>query len=272
MSATHLIVGAGKMGGSLIRGWLENGTVNAKRLAIVDPHLGTDAVYAVEKGARHIDEPHDIPNTVKVVLLAVKPQMVSEIAKSIAGYIPPNALVISIMAGTSIAQIERMFGARPIIRAMPNTPSSIGEGITAITGPAGLDPAHLDTAEQLLSAVGIVRRVETEALINSVTAISGSGPAYIFHLCEALELAAKDVGLPKDLAPEFARQTIIGAAALLAQSDETPETLRRNVTSPNGTTQAALDVLMAEDGLAALMRRAAQAALKRAEELAQDED
>ena len=266
MGQTHLIIGAGKMGGALIRGWLEAGTVSARKLAILDPHLGTDAVYAVEKGAAHIENTSDIPDTVHTILLAVKPQMVTEIGGRLDGALPAKARLISVLAGTSVAELTRLFGERPIIRAMPNTPASIGAGITAITG--DVSDTDMEVAETLLAAVGEVIRVESENQIDAVTAISGSGPAYVFYMCEALEAAAKRLGLPDEKAAAFARQTIIGAAALLKDSDAPADVLRKNVTSPNGTTQAALDVLMDTDGLAPLMSKATRAAYKRAEDLA----
>ncbi len=266
MSATHLIIGAGKMGGALIRGWLDAGTVPPRKLAVFDPYPGHDAVYAIEKGAAHISRPEETPDTIDTVLLAVKPQMAAEIAQQISGAIPSGARLISVLAGTSIAELSRLFGERPIIRAMPNTPASIGEGMTAITGEVA--EADMVMAETLLAAVGKVIRVDNENQINAVTAISGSGPAYVFLLCEALEAAAKDLGLPKESASDFARQTLIGAAGLLKASPEPADQLRKNVTSPNGTTQAALEVLMDAEGLPPLMIKACRAAYKRAEALA----
>lgn len=270
MAVTHLIIGAGKMGGSLIAGWLEADIIKAGSLAILDPYPAQDAQTAIKDGAQHITEPSDIPASITTILLAIKPQMVADIGPKIAPYIPKNALIISILAGTTLSTLENIFGVRPLIRAMPNTPAAIGAGITAITQKTGQDEAHLETAETLLSASGIVHRVENETLINAVTAVSGSGPAYIFYFCEALEAAALKVGLGERLAPEFARQTIIGAAKLLEQSDLPPAQLRKNVTSPNGTTQAALDELMSKNGLTPLMGSAVRAAFNRAKDLAKD--
>jgi len=259
------------MGGSLLSGWLEAGIITAKSLAILDPHPAEAAQEAIKNGAQHVTELSDIPETITTILLGIKPQMVADIGPQIAPYIPDGALIISILAGTSLSTLESIFGtSRPIIRAMPNTPAAIGAGITAITAKAGQDTVHLETAEQLLSASGTVHRVENETLINAVTAVSGSGPAYIFHFCEALEAAALKVGLDATLAPEFARQTIIGAAKLLEQSELPPAQLRKNVTSPNGTTQAALDELMNENGLTPLMISAVRAAFNRAKELAKN--
>ena len=270
MAVTHLIIGAGKMGGSLISGWLEAGIVDAKSLAIIDPYPGQAAKTAIKNGALHVDESAKIPATITTILLAIKPQMVEEIGPKIAAHIPKEALLISILAGTSLATLEKIFGKRPLIRAMPNTPAALGAGITAITPKMRQDEIHLITAETLLSASGMVRRVDNEMLINAVTAVSGSGPAYIFYFCEALESAALKTGLNETQAAEFARQTIIGAAKLLEQSDLPPAELRKNVTSPNGTTQAALDELMDENGLTPLMLRTVRAAFNRAKALSKD--
>jgi len=268
MSATHLIIGAGKMGSALITGWLDSELIPPKALAILDPHPSNEAKAAMKQGARHITELHNIPKSITTILLAIKPQMVRDVGPQIAAHLPANALIISILAGTTLSELSQVFGMRPLIRAMPNTPAAIGAGITAITAPIGQDETHLKIAETLLSASGAVYRVENELLINAVTAVSGSGPAYIFHLCEAMEAAGLKIGLDATLAPIFARQTIIGAAKLLEQSALPPSQLRQNVTSPNGTTQAALDELMNENGLTPLMIKAVRAAFMRAKELA----
>ena len=181
-----------------------------------------------------------------------------------------NTLIISILAGTSLASLQDTFKAQSLIRAMPNTPAAIGKGITAYTKGPNVSEAQTKMTETLLAAGGKVHHVPNEHLIDVVTAVSGSGPAYIFHMAEALEAAAIKIGLPEALAPDFARQTIIGAAGLLESSDDTSAQLRQNVTSPNGTTQAALDVLMGMEGLPPLMRDTVQAALRRAKELAEN--
>ena len=257
------------MGGALLRGWLAGGVIKPAQLVILDPKPGEAAKEAISSGAAHITQASDIPASVTTVLLGIKPQMARDFAKTAKAHIPKSALLISILAGTSIAELSELFGARPIIRAMPNTPAAIGKGITAIAAGRSVKPAHIDTAKSLLSAAGAVHLVAREDLIDAVTAISGSGPAYIFHMCEALEAAAIRLGLPDELAADFARQTIIGAGALLEDSEDSPKTLRQNVTSPNGTTQAALDVLMADgNGLRAVMGKACKAAYERAKQLA----
>ncbi len=267
MALTHLIIGAGNMGGSLLSGWLRDGLVSRRNVAILDPRPGTEAVYAIERGAKHIRSADDIPKSVKVVLLAIKPQMFADLRGTIGERLPKGATLISIMAGITLADLQACAPQCEVIRAMPNTPASIGRGITGYVANEDVLPETLADAEALLGACGEVVRVETDALINAVTAISGSGPAYVFHLCEALASAGKAVGLAPETAAKLARQTVIGASALLDESESSPAALREAVTSPGGTTQAALDVLMGDDGMTQLMRRAAKAALERSREL-----
>ena len=268
MAVTHLLIGAGKMGGALLNGWLEDGIVSPRKLAILDPSPGAQAVFAIERGAKHITRLQDIPKSVQTVLLAIKPQLFAEIGKDLGAALPVNTLIVSILAGTSLRRLDEAFDGRVVIRAMPNTPAAIGAGISAIYVDPNVAAEKIEAAEALLKPGGEVVRVDSEAALNAVTAVSGSGPAYVFHLVEALEAGARDLGLPKDVAAKLARQTVIGAAKLLDESDEQPETLRKNVTSPNGTTQAALDVLMGEDGgLSRMMILTARAAFARAKEL-----
>jgi pyrroline-5-carboxylate reductase len=270
MSVDYLVVGAGRMGGALISGWLsaKGGAISAQQLLIVEPKPQGAAKAAIEAGARHIDPTKDAEafSQVGTVLLAIKPQAVADIAPVIAPHLPAGALVISILAGTSIKELSDLFPAQNIIRAMPNTPAAVGAGITAFTCTENVSAAQKRTAQKLLAVGGAVHEVESEHLIDVVTAVSGSGPAYVFHMAEALEAAAIKIGLPEEIAPQFARQTIIGAAALLEGSDRPANELRQAVTSPNGTTQAALDILM--PNLPALMRDTVKAALTRAKELA----
>ncbi len=256
------------MGGALISGWLETKILKAKNLLILDPSPGLEAQMAIKAGATHIKKPSKKISTVDYVLLAIKPQSFSDLANDIEKHLGKDVTVISILAGTSLDSLQSSFPERSIIRAMPNTPASIGMGITAFTKGSGVSAKQEKMTVSLLSAVGQAHHVANEHLIDVVTAISGSGPAYIFHMAEALEAAALNIGLPPELAPIFARQTVIGAAGLLSETDFPATELRQNVTSPNGTTAAALDVLMDVNGLAALMRETTQAALKRAKELA----
>jgi len=265
---THLVVGAGKMGGALLEGWIASKAITPKQLIILDPHPGEAAKTAIEAGALHLSEPSKKLFSVNYLLLAIKPQMFGKLTPAIAKELSEDVLIISILAGTSLASLQDIFKTQSLIRAMPNTPAAIGKGITAYTKGPNVSAAQTKMTETLLAAGGKVHHVANEHLIDVVTAVSGSGPAYVFHMVEALEAAAVKIGLPEDLAPDFARQTIIGAAGLLETSDETASTLRQNVTSPNGTTQAALDVLMGLEGLPLLMRETVQAALRRAKELA----
>lgn len=267
MAATHLLVGAGKMGGALLAGWLESGLVAPRKIVILDPTPGAQAIYAIERGAKHITSVDEIPKSIQIVLLGIKPQLFDTIAEPLAAALPPQAVILSVLAGTSLRKLNAAFGGRVVIRSMPNTPAAIGAGISAIYADTNVVETSLIDAENLLKPGGDVVRVESEAALNAVTAISGSGPAYIFHLVEAMEAGAKDLGLPSDVAAQLARQTVIGSAKLLEASEETPATLRRNVTSPNGTTQAALDVLMAEAGLSKLILATVRAAFARAKQL-----
>ncbi len=269
MAATHLLVGAGKMGGALLNGWLEAGLISPKKIAILDPNPGPEAVFAIERGAKHITKAQDIPKSVQTVLLAVKPQMFDRLGPELGVSLSPKAKIISILAGTSLRKLNSAFDGRVVVRVMPNTPASIGAGISAIFAGPALPSDIIEETEALLKPGGDVVRVESEAALNAVTAVSGSGPAYVFHLVEALEAGALALDLPQEIATKLARQTIIGAAKLLEASEEGPETLRKNVTSPNGTTQAALDVLMGEDGgLSKMMIATVRAAFARAKELA----
>jgi pyrroline-5-carboxylate reductase len=202
------------------------------------------------------------------VVLAIKPQMLDAAAPALARLFGADSLLISILAGKTMANLGARLPARAIVRAMPNTPASIGRGITGAFASEATSPAQRAQADFLLGGVGAVEWVDSESLIDAVTAISGSGPAYVFHLVEALAQAGAALGLPDDLALRLARATVEGSGELLHLSPEiTAEILRKNVTSPGGTTQAALDVLMAPEGLAALMARATAAAARRAGEL-----
>lgn len=264
----YLVVGAGRMGGALLAGWLNDSVsgVIPEHLYIIDPHMGEDAKAAIQAGATEITAEQKVMGKIDVVLLAIKPQAFDAIAPVIAEKLPQGALVISILAGTTIDALTHAFPNQNIVRAMPNTPAAVGSGMTAFTCTDKVSERQARTAERLLKAGGKVQEVENEHMIDVVTAVSGSGPAYVFHMVEALEAAAIEAGLPSDLAPEFARQTIVGAGALLGGTQAAASELRVAVTSPNGTTQAALDVLMPE--LPALMRETVKAALKRAKELA----
>ena len=258
-----VLLGCGKMGSAMLQGWLAQGLPPAS-VWVIDPYpsewLGSSGV--------HLNE--TLPSKPAIVLVAVKPQMMAEALPTLSAMGNGDTLFVSVAAGITLAYFEEMLGAdTPIVRAMPNTPAAIAQGITAIVGNAAAGAAALDEAEVLLSAVGEVVRVEKEALIDAVTGVSGSGPAYVFHMIETLAAAGTDEGLSPETAMQLAKATVAGAGALAMAAEESPEQLRINVTSPNGTTQAALEVLMnEEDGLPALMRRAVKAATDRSRELA----
>ena len=258
-----VLLGCGKMGSALLAGWLDRG-LPPDRVHVVDP-APSDWVRGT---GVHLGS--DLPARPAVLLVAVKPQMMGEALPGAARFGGGGTLVLSVAAGTPIAAFEAVFGAgTPVIRAMPNTPAAVGRGITAIVGNDSASGAQMDLAETLLSAVGQVVRLEDEGQMDAVTAVSGSGPAYVFHLIECLAAAGEAEGLSPDLAMALAKATVGGAGVLAEEAEEDPAQLRRNVTSPNGTTQAALEVLMDEDGgLPPLMRRAVAAAAARSRELA----
>lgn len=260
-----MLVGAGKMGIALARGWLEAG-LPASNLVLVDPVPGDAAKeLAGEHGlVIHPEASGLFPN---VLVLAVKPQIIGAVMEGLAPVIGPHTLVLSIAAGISIERLAAGTRTGRIVRAMPNTPAQIGKGITgAVAGPE-ITSDNKAAANALLAAAGGVVWFDDENALDAVTAVSGSGPAYVFNLVEALAAAGVAQGLPEHIAMQLARQTVIGSAALLEADPAPASVLRQNVTSPNGTTAAALAVLMADDGLTPLMVRAVDAARKRSEEL-----
>lgn len=258
-----VLLGCGKMGSAMLAGWLAGGLPSGS-VWVLDPQP-SDWLRAT--GVRIND---GLPDAPAVAMIAVKPQMMGDALPAMRALGNGDTVFLSVAAGTSIATFEGALGAQsPVIRAMPNTPAAIGRGITAMIGNARAAPAHLDMAEALLSAVGQVVRLEHESQMDAVTAVSGSGPAYVFHLVEALAAAGAAEGLPAGLALALAKATVGGAGQLAEDADEDPGQLRVNVTSPNGTTQAALEVLMDEaTGFPALLRRAVKAAADRSRELA----
>lgn len=262
---TLTLVGAGKMGGAMLEGWLRIGMKGAG-ITLLDPHISQE-MSALAAGEGMAVNPAT-PGVAEVVVLATKPQMLDTAAPSVQALIGPRTLLISILAGKTIDDLSaRLPTAGAIVRAMPNLPASVRRGITAAAAGEGVSAAQRQMADALLAGVGKVEWLDDEGLIDAVTAVSGSGPAYVFHLVECLAAAGAAAGLPADIAERLARATIEGAGEMLFQSQLSPATLRQNVTSPGGTTAAALEVLMAENGLAPLMRRAVAAAKRRAEEL-----
>ncbi len=262
-----LLVGAGKMGGAMLSGWIEMG-IAPGAIVVCDPHPAPEmAAYLAEKAIRHVTE---VPEglTPAAVLVAVKPQMMDAVLPSVAHAVGPRTVVMSIAAGTTIATFEAAFGAVPVVRAMPNTPAQVQRGMTALIGNGKVDAGQRALVEELLSSIGAVAWLDSEDQMDAVTAVSGSGPAYVFLLAECLAAAGVKAGLPEALAMTLARQTVAGAGELLYRSDVDAGTLRKNVTSPGGTTAAALEVLMAGDGFQPLLDAAIAAAAKRSRELA----
>ncbi|MEL7543324.1 MAG: pyrroline-5-carboxylate reductase [Pseudomonadota bacterium] len=270
VNGTLLLVGAGKMGGAMLSGWLENG-LDAAQVLVQDPGPPPEIATLLQRYA--ITPASSFENLAAgpdVIVLAVKPQVMRNVLPSVVPHVAPDTLVISVAAGTTVASLNKFLPSDiAIVRAMPNTPSAVGRGITGAYPTTHVTDAQRALCDALLRAVGQVVWVESERQIDAVTGVSGSGPAYVFHLVEAMAAAGVREGLPQDVAMQLARATVEGAGELLFRSDETAQTLRRNVTSPGGTTAAALNVLMDEaNGMPPLLATAIHAARKRAEELA----
>ena len=266
-----LMVGAGKMGGALIESWLKKQTTQPSDIVLVEPNV-TRAKYFRDTYTLYTFETPEAINTglgEATILFAVKPQVMDEVVPLYKPLIQPGRLVLSIAAGTPISYFEHQLGANTaVVRAMPNTPASIGHGITVLCANTHVSAEQRARCEILIGAVGQVEWIEDESLMDAVTAVSGSGPAYVFLLIEALAQAGISAGLAADLANRLALTTVVGAGALAEQTEDSPTVLRQNVTSPGGTTAAALEVLMADDGLQQLMARAVTAAKERGRELA----
>lgn len=260
-----LLVGAGKMGGALIEGWLKRG-IKPERIAVADPAPPFEVARLIAE--RKISrDPQKFPAPGAIVL-AVKPQVANEVVPPLKALVKPNTVVISIMAGRTLASLAAWLPAyAAIVRAMPNLPASIGRGITVAVANPRADVMARALAEHLLAAVGEVEWVDDEALLDPVTAVSGSGPAYVFLLAEALAHAGEKAGLPAGLSVKLARATIAGSGELLRQSELGAAQLRENVTSKGGTTAAALEVLMGKDGMESLFERAIAAATRRSRTL-----
>jgi pyrroline-5-carboxylate reductase len=260
-----VLAGAGKMGGALLTGWIAQG-LDPARVAVIEPHPSDEIRALAAKGVRLNPVSGDI-GAVAALVVAVKPQMFQEAAAALRKWVQPSTLVVSIMAGTTIAALSAACGGS-VVRAMPNTPAAIGRGITVAVADNNVGSEQRAMAHALLAATGTVEWVDDEALMDAVTAVSGSGPAYVFLLAEELARAGVAAGLPADLAAKLARETVAGSGELLHRSELDAATLRQNVTSPGGTTAAALNVLMQPDAMQALMTRAVAAATKRSKELA----
>ena len=268
LKGTLVLVGCGKMGGAMLEGWLGRG-VDAAKIAVMEPKPSPEIAELLSRHGVKLNPTAASIKDAEVVIIAVKPQVMADVLPNLLPLMAAHPLVLSIAAGKTIATFEAAFGkSASVIRTMPNTPAAIGCGITAMVGNARVSSAQMLLAESLLSTTGEVVHVDNEAAIDLVTAVSGSGPAYVFLLAETLAAAGEKAGLPKELAVRLARATVAGSGELMRQSGIDAATLRQNVTSPNGTTHAALQVLMGEGGLQQLMDKAVEAAARRSRELA----
>jgi pyrroline-5-carboxylate reductase len=267
-AGTIFLVGCGQMGQAMLRGWLARGV--ASHFVVVEPAGAAPGLANAANVSWHHSPPEiAAASGPEAVVFAVKPQVMDEVLPPYRRWVDPQTLFLSIAAGKTIAGIGRHLGDdAAIIRCMPNTPAAIGRAITVACPNPRVSPRQRDLCEALLAAIGESAWVEDEALMDAVTAVSGSGPAYVFLLIEALAAAGVRAGLPGELALRLAGATVAGAGQLAQRSAETPARLRENVTSPGGTTRAALDILMGGNGLPDLMERAVAAATARSRELA----
>ncbi|MBB3309202.1 pyrroline-5-carboxylate reductase [Rhizobium sp. BK196] len=262
-----VLVGAGNMGGAMLSGWLKSG-VPGSAVIVVDPGPSPAMISTIaDAGATHVTA---VPANLKagVLFLAVKPQVMEAVLPAVKSVVGAQTVVVSVAAGKTLAFLEKHLGEAAMVRAMPNTPAMVGRGVTGAFANARVSAEQRDGVNALLRVSGPVEWVPAESDIDSVTALSGSGPAYVFYLVECMAEAGRKLGLQADLAMRLARETVAGAGELLHQSPDDAARLRQNVTSPGGTTAAALSVLMAEDGMQPLFDEALAAARKRAEELA----
>ena len=263
ITGTIVLAGAGKMGGAMLTGWLAQG-LDPKRVVVIEPSPSEEMGALAARGIRLNPKQTIAADT---LVIALKPQTFRETGGVLKAFVGANTLAVSIMAGTTIASLQQVCGDM-VVRAMPNTPAAIGRGITVAVAAPKVSAAQRATADALLRATGSVEWVADEGLMDAVTAVSGSGPAYVFLLAEELARAGIAAGLPEELATRLARETVAGSGELLHRSELAAATLRQNVTSPGGTTAAALDVLMSTDGMQQLMTRAIAAATARSKELA----
>lgn len=257
------LVGAGQMGGALARGWVQAlRRAGGMTLSVLEQRFDPDLLVELEAAGAILNPPE--PGPADVIVFAVKPQDFATAAQAAAAFVGPNTLAISVMAGAPLYLLAQRLGVARVIRAMPNIAGQIGQGVTAFVAGPGCAEEDSALAAQLLAPLGPVERLYDERLMDVVTAVSGSGPAYLFLLTEALAAAGEAEGLEPAAAERLARQTMAGAAALMLETGASAATLRKQVTSPGGTTQAALDVLQGPDGLGPLIRRAVRAAAERA--------
>jgi pyrroline-5-carboxylate reductase len=265
-SGTLVLVGAGKMGGAMLEGWLGLG-MPAAQIVVVEPQPANEITKLATRGVRLNPAPATVGD-VSAIVVAIKPQVAPEVMPALSPYVGSSTVVVSIMAGRTLRFLEQALPPAAIVRAMPNTPAAIGRGITVAVGNSRVSASQRELVDALLSAVGMVEWTGDEGLMDAVTALSGSGPAYVFLLAETMARAGVAAGLPAELAGKLARATVAGSGELLHRSPLDAAILRQNVTSPGGTTAAALEVLMANDGLEPLLTRAIAAATARSRELA----
>jgi pyrroline-5-carboxylate reductase len=266
-SGTIVLVGAGKMGSAMLDAWLALGLPPAS-VVVIEPQPTRELGVLTSRGLQ-LNPPVTAAREASAIVVAVKPQIAPAVVPTLVPFLGAGTVVLSIMAGRTLGFLEGALAQRTaLVRAMPNTPAAIGRGITVAVPNVRVSQRQRELVHALLAATGMVEWVADEALMDAVTAVSGSGPAYVFLLAETLALAGAAAGLPRELAAKLARATVAGSGELLNRSPLDPATLRQNVTSPGGTTAAALDILMAPDGLTPLMNRAVLAATKRSRELA----
>jgi pyrroline-5-carboxylate reductase len=263
ITGTIVLAGAGKMGSAMLTGWLVQG-LDPGRVVVIEPSPSAEISALAAKGIRLNPKAIGAADT---LVVALKPQTFREAGATLKTFAGASTLIVSIMAGTTIVALQEVCGGK-VVRAMPNTPAAIGRGITVAVAAQSVSAAQRATADALLRATGSVEWVDDESLMDAVTAVSGSGPAYVFLLAEELARAGVAAGLPEELATKLARETVAGSGELLHRSDLAAATLRQNVTSPGGTTAAALEVLMGAEGMQQLMTRAVAAATARSKELA----
>jgi pyrroline-5-carboxylate reductase len=264
-AGTILLLGAGKMGSALLEGWLALG-LTCERIAVIEPQPSAEIKALVNRGLNL--NPSQSNREIAAAVIAVKPQIAPDVMPVVMPFLGAGTVAVSIMAGRTLRFLEGSLPSAALVRAMPNTPAAVGRGITVAVPNARVSQAQRDLVHTLLSAVGEVEWTNREDLMDAVTALSGSGPAYVFLLAETMARAGCAAGLPAELARKLARATVAGAGELLHRSALDPAKLRENVTSPGGTTAAALDVLMEKNGLQELMTKAIAAASKRSRELA----
>lgn len=268
LKGTLVLAGCGKMGGAMLEGWLKAGA-NPKKIIVIDPDPPIEVMDVLVQHRIQLNPDLSTVTDAEVIVVAVKPQVMEDVLPNLVVLKSSKPLILSVAAGKTIATFAKHFGTdAAIIRTIPNTPAAIGRGITAMSANANVSETQMNMANTLLSSTGEVVTVENESMIDLVTAVSGSGPAYVFYLTECLANAGEKIGLPADLAMQLARATVAGSGELMRQTGIDPATLRQNVTSPNGTTYAALQVLMADSGMKPLFEKAIKAAADRSKELA----